>query len=55
LKRDQSKTKEYMSKLIDIFIKCGAEGWVEKYEKEMASLYSKDMFLSLLILDHLGF
>ena len=29
---------EKLSKAIDIFKECGADGWVEKYEKEMAKL-----------------
>ena len=35
---DQSKAKENLSKAIEIFKECGADGWVEKYEKEMATL-----------------
>ena len=37
-KGDQSKTKESLNKAIEIFKECGADGWVEKYEKEMAAL-----------------
>jgi class 3 adenylate cyclase/tetratricopeptide (TPR) repeat protein len=37
-KGDQSKAKEKLSRAIDIFKECGADGWVEKYEKELASL-----------------
>ena len=37
-KDDQTKAKEKLSKAIKIFKKCGADGWVEKYEKELASL-----------------
>ena len=36
-KGEQSKTKENLSKAIEIFKECGADGWVEKYEKEFAS------------------
>jgi len=35
-KGDQSKAKENLNKAIEIFKKCGADGWVEKYEKELA-------------------
>jgi tetratricopeptide (TPR) repeat protein len=37
-KGDISKAKEKLSKSIEIFTECGADGWVEKYEKELASL-----------------
>jgi tetratricopeptide (TPR) repeat protein len=37
-KGDQSKAKENLSQAIETFEKCGADGWVEKYSKEMASL-----------------
>jgi tetratricopeptide (TPR) repeat protein len=37
-KDDFPKVKENLTKAIDIFKKCGADGWVEKYEKELASL-----------------
>jgi tetratricopeptide (TPR) repeat protein len=37
-KGDQSKAKENLGKAIDIFKECGADGWVEKYEKELATL-----------------
>jgi len=33
-KEDLSK----VNKAIEIFKECGADGWVEKYEKELASL-----------------
>jgi tetratricopeptide (TPR) repeat protein len=36
-KGDQSKATENMGKAIEIFSECGADGWVEKYEKEMAA------------------
>jgi len=37
-KGDQTKAKENLSKAIEIFKDCGADGWVEKYEKELAAL-----------------
>jgi hypothetical protein len=37
-KGDQSKAKENLAKALDIFKECGADGWVEKYEKELVSL-----------------
>ena len=37
-KGDQSGAKENLSKAIEIFKECGADGWVEKYEKELAAL-----------------
>jgi hypothetical protein len=37
-KGDQSKAKENLNKAIDILKECGAEGWVEKYEKELAAI-----------------
>ncbi len=36
-KGDKSKAKETLVKAIDIFRKCGSDGWVDKYEKELAS------------------
>jgi hypothetical protein len=35
-KGDTSKAKEQLTKAINIFRVCGADGWVEKYEKELA-------------------
>ncbi len=35
---DQPKAKENLSKAIEIFKECGADGWVEKYEKELVAL-----------------
>jgi tetratricopeptide (TPR) repeat protein len=32
------KAKENLSKAIEIFRECGADGWVKKYEKELATL-----------------
>ncbi len=37
-KSDQPKAKENLVKAIEILKKCGADGWVGKYEKELASL-----------------
>jgi class 3 adenylate cyclase/tetratricopeptide (TPR) repeat protein len=37
-KGDQIKSKENLIKAIDILNECGADGWVEKYEKELAAL-----------------
>jgi predicted ATPase/class 3 adenylate cyclase len=37
-KDDRSKAKEYLSKAIEIFKECGADGWADKYEKELAQL-----------------
>ena len=35
---DATKAKEKLVKAIDILKECGADGWVEKYEKELASI-----------------
>ncbi|MBL7177227.1 MAG: hypothetical protein ISS66_15495 [Desulfobacteraceae bacterium] len=35
---DQPKAKENLNKAIEILKECGADGWVEKYEKELAEL-----------------
>ena len=37
-KRDLSKAKENLGKAIDILKECNADGWVEKYEKELTAL-----------------
>ena len=37
-KDDLFQTRENLNKAIDIFKECGADGWVEKYEKELVSL-----------------
>ncbi|MDY6791566.1 MAG: AAA family ATPase [Thermodesulfobacteriota bacterium] len=37
-KGDTSKAGKQLSAAIKIFKECGADGWVEKYEKELASL-----------------
>ena len=37
-KGDKAKAREKLNKAIKIFAKCGADGWVKKYEKEMEKL-----------------
>ncbi|MGD9076575.1 MAG: adenylate/guanylate cyclase domain-containing protein [Desulfobacteraceae bacterium] len=37
-KGDHLKAKENLAKAIDILKKCGADGWVKKYDEELASL-----------------
>jgi tetratricopeptide (TPR) repeat protein len=37
-KGNRSKAKENLAKAIDIFKECGADGWVKKYEEELASI-----------------
>jgi len=37
-KGNKSKTREMLNNAIDVFRECGADGWVEKYEKELAQL-----------------
>ena len=37
-KNDKSKAKENLSNAIELFKECGADGWVKKYEKELAEL-----------------
>ena len=37
-KKDLSKARENLEKAIKILKECGADGWVEKYEKELAEL-----------------
>jgi len=37
-KGDQSKAKENLDKAIEILRECGADGWVEKAEKELGSI-----------------
>ncbi|MGD8264753.1 MAG: tetratricopeptide repeat protein, partial [Desulfobacterales bacterium] len=36
-KGDLPKAKEKLNTAIEIFKECGADGWVEKYEKELAA------------------
>ena len=38
LKEDRSKAKENLGKALDMLKKCGADGWVGRYEKELAEL-----------------
>jgi hypothetical protein len=35
---DASKAKENLTKAIDIFKECGADGWVTRTEEELAKL-----------------
>ena len=35
---EKEQAVEKLGKAIDIFKECGADGWVEKYEEEMAEL-----------------
>jgi tetratricopeptide (TPR) repeat protein len=37
-KENFPKVKENLSKAIEIFKECGADGWVEKYDKELTAL-----------------
>jgi class 3 adenylate cyclase/tetratricopeptide (TPR) repeat protein len=37
-KGDLKKSIEHLNKAIEIFQECGADGWVEKYEKDLAEL-----------------
>jgi tetratricopeptide (TPR) repeat protein len=37
-KGEKSKAKENLNRAIDTFNECGSDGWVEKYEKELAAL-----------------
>ncbi len=37
-KGDRLKTQENLGKAIEILKECGADGWVKKYEKELATL-----------------
>ena len=37
-KGDQPREKENLSKSMEIFKECGADGWVAKYEKELGTL-----------------
>ncbi len=37
-KGDQAKAREKLGKATEILEECGADGWVEKYEKELAEL-----------------
>jgi hypothetical protein len=35
-KNDIPKARENLTKAIEIFKECGADGWIEKYEKALA-------------------
>ncbi len=37
-KGDLAMAKEKLGKAIEIFRECGADGWVRKYEEELARL-----------------
>ena len=37
-KGDIKGAKAQLTKAVDIFRECGADGWVEKYEKQLAEL-----------------
>ena len=37
-KGDRSKAKELLGKAIELLKECGADRWVEKYEKELVAL-----------------
>jgi tetratricopeptide (TPR) repeat protein len=37
-KGDRLKAQENLGRAIEILKECGADGWVEKYEKEMAAI-----------------
>ncbi|MBW1708067.1 MAG: hypothetical protein JRJ86_23420, partial [Deltaproteobacteria bacterium] len=37
-KGDLSSAKEQLTRAIEIFTECGADGWVEKAEKDLAAL-----------------
>lgn len=37
-KGDRSKAKENLGKGVEILKECGADGWVWKFEKELAAL-----------------
>ena len=37
-KGNRTKTKENLNKAIDVLYECGADGWAQKYEKELAAL-----------------
>jgi tetratricopeptide (TPR) repeat protein len=37
-KGDRSKAQEHLGKAIEILKECGADGWVKKYEEQMAKL-----------------
>ena len=41
---EKSKAKDNLNKAIEIFKGCGADGWVKKYEEELASVTQKISF-----------
>ena len=47
-KGDRLKAQENLGKAIEIFKECGADGWVEKYEKELATFRRIKLALSQL-------
>jgi hypothetical protein len=37
-KGDRSKAKENLNKAIEILKECSADGWLKRYEKELAAI-----------------
>ena len=37
-KKERLKAQKNLGKAIDLFKECGADGWVEKYERELARI-----------------
>jgi tetratricopeptide (TPR) repeat protein len=37
-KGDSLKAKENLGKAMEIFRECGADGWIQKYERELAEI-----------------
>jgi hypothetical protein len=37
-KGDRLKAQENLGRALEILKECGAEGWVEKYQKELAAI-----------------
>jgi hypothetical protein len=37
-KGDMSKAREHLTTAIGLFNECGADGWVEKYERDLAGM-----------------
>jgi hypothetical protein len=35
---NQQKAKENLNKAIEIFVECGADGWVDKTKKELITI-----------------
>jgi len=44
-KGDRSKARENLGKAIEILKECGADGWAEKYEKELATISLEQLSL----------